>query len=68
MQRVGDEVLAYPEKATALGPVKVIPRELAGCTCKSIDLQLQRRHLLLQQRPGGPALKLKKAAQHQAIS
>ena len=30
----------YPEKATVLGPVKVIPRELPGVTCKSIDITL----------------------------
>lgn len=41
MQRVveGDGPL-YPEKATVLGPVEVIPRELPGLTCKSIDLTL----------------------------
>ncbi len=40
MQRLGDEALPYPEKATVLGPVKVIPRELPGVTCTAIDLQL----------------------------
>jgi acyl transferase domain-containing protein/thioesterase domain-containing protein/acyl carrier protein len=30
----------YPEKATALGPIEVIPRELPGVTCKSIDVTL----------------------------
>jgi len=40
MQQVGDEALPYPEKAAALGPVQVIPRELPGITCSSIDLAL----------------------------
>jgi acyl transferase domain-containing protein/thioesterase domain-containing protein len=40
MQQVVDEPLPYPEKATVLGPVKVIPREMPGFTCSSIDLSL----------------------------
>jgi NAD(P)-dependent dehydrogenase (short-subunit alcohol dehydrogenase family) len=43
MQGVDDEAVAYPEKATALGPVKVIPRELPGVTCRSIDVRLPAR-------------------------
>jgi acyl transferase domain-containing protein len=44
VQRVeGDEGPFYPEKATVLGPVQVIPRELEGVTCKSIDVHLARR-------------------------
>ena len=35
-----DDAVLYPEKATALGPVKVIPRELPGVTCRSIDVRL----------------------------
>lgn len=43
-QSIGPEdPVRYPEKATALGPVKVIPRELPGVTCKSIDVALPRR-------------------------
>jgi acyl transferase domain-containing protein/thioesterase domain-containing protein len=38
MQRVDDEVLRYPEKATVLGPVGVIPQELPQLTLQSIDL------------------------------
>ena len=38
MQRVGDEALRYPEKATVLGPVGVIPQELPALTLQSIDL------------------------------
>ena len=33
MAQVADEALPYPEKATLLGPVKVVPRELEGLTC-----------------------------------
>jgi acyl transferase domain-containing protein/thioesterase domain-containing protein len=40
MQQMRDEALRYPEKATALGPIKVVPRELPGVTCSSIDLDL----------------------------
>ena len=40
MQQVtGDEELS-PEKATVLGPCKVIPQEYAQITCRSIDLAL----------------------------
>lgn len=41
MQRVLDEPLRYPEKATVLGPCKVIPREFPGIRCTSIDLTLE---------------------------
>ncbi|MGA9526404.1 MAG: type I polyketide synthase, partial [Myxococcaceae bacterium] len=40
MQRLGDELLPYPEKAMVLGPAKVLPRELPGVTCTVIDVQL----------------------------
>ncbi|MEE9385053.1 MAG: beta-ketoacyl synthase N-terminal-like domain-containing protein [Nannocystaceae bacterium] len=40
MQRVEDEGLPYPEKATVLGPVRVIPREYPGTTASSIDVEL----------------------------
>jgi len=36
---MGDPVL-HPEKATVLGPVKVIPREFPDLLCKSVDLNL----------------------------
>jgi acyl transferase domain-containing protein len=39
MQKVGDARLLYPDQATVLGPCKVIPRELPGVTCASIDLE-----------------------------
>ena len=35
-----DEVAAFPEKATLLGPIRVIPHEFAGVRCQSIDLAL----------------------------
>jgi len=38
MQRVAGEELRYPEKATLLGPVRVVPRELPGVTCSSVDV------------------------------
>jgi acyl transferase domain-containing protein/thioesterase domain-containing protein len=40
MQRVADESLPYPEKATVLGPAKVMPKELQGVTVRVIDLEL----------------------------
>jgi acyl transferase domain-containing protein/thioesterase domain-containing protein len=40
MQQVQEEPLPYPEKATALGPCKVIPREFSGVSCSSVDVSL----------------------------
>jgi acyl transferase domain-containing protein/thioesterase domain-containing protein/acyl carrier protein len=37
---VNGEVLLYPEKATLRGPVKVIPREMAGVTATMVDVEL----------------------------
>ncbi|MFK7897288.1 MAG: SDR family NAD(P)-dependent oxidoreductase [Myxococcota bacterium] len=47
----------YPEKATVLGPVQVIPREIPGLTCKSIDVTLPKagRDALLGRLLGGKA-------------
>ena len=42
MQAIGDELLRDPEKATVLGPVRVIPQELPGLSCQSIDVALPR--------------------------
>lgn len=39
-QRVGDEALLFPDKATALGPCAVIPREFPNVTCAFIDVDL----------------------------
>jgi acyl transferase domain-containing protein/thioesterase domain-containing protein/acyl carrier protein len=38
--QVRDEALLYPEKATVAGPARVIPRELPGVTCRTIDVTL----------------------------
>ena len=38
--QVKDEGLPYPEKAAVAGPVKVIPRELPGVTCATLDVVL----------------------------
>lgn len=38
--QVRDEPIAHPEKATALGPLRVIPRELPGVTCSQLDVEL----------------------------
>ena len=38
MQQVAQEAVPYPEKATLLGPCKVMPREYPGVLCKSIDI------------------------------
>lgn len=43
----GDESLAYPDKATVLGPVRVLPRELEGATASAIDVRLPRRNAQL---------------------
>ncbi len=40
MQRVDKEPLPYPEKATVLGPILTIPKEMPGVTIRLIDLQL----------------------------
>ncbi|MFM9994462.1 MAG: type I polyketide synthase [Phycisphaerales bacterium] len=40
MQSVASELIPYPEKATLLGPARVIPREFHGVTCRSLDLVL----------------------------
>ena len=39
-QRVDDEQVPYPDKATLLGPVKVMPREFPGVSCRLVDLPL----------------------------
>ncbi|MFV0245147.1 MAG: type I polyketide synthase [Qingshengfaniella sp.] len=38
--QVRDEPVPYPEKATLLGPVQVIPREFDGLTCRMVDIDL----------------------------
>ncbi|WP_420643165.1 SDR family NAD(P)-dependent oxidoreductase [Candidatus Leptofilum sp.] len=39
-QRVDNEQVPYPDKATLLGPIKVIPREFPGVTARLVDLAL----------------------------
>ncbi|MEZ5458842.1 MAG: type I polyketide synthase [Steroidobacteraceae bacterium] len=38
--RVADEAAPYPDKATALGPVAVIPREFPNIQCRFVDVSL----------------------------
>ncbi|MFN4156887.1 MAG: type I polyketide synthase [Gemmobacter sp.] len=38
--RVKAEALPYPEKATLAGPARVMPREVPGLTCTTVDLVL----------------------------
>ena len=38
MQRVFDDEVSRPEKATILGPVRVVPKEFPGIRCRSIDV------------------------------
>jgi acyl transferase domain-containing protein/thioesterase domain-containing protein/acyl carrier protein len=38
--QVKDEPLPHPEKATAAGPLRTIPRELPGLTCTALDVVL----------------------------
>ncbi|MCY9513728.1 hybrid non-ribosomal peptide synthetase/type I polyketide synthase [Paenibacillus apiarius] len=40
MQAIAGESVLYPEKATALGPCRVIPQELPHIQCRSIDIVL----------------------------
>ncbi len=40
MLRIGQEAAPYPDKATALGPCSVIPREFSNITCSFIDVSL----------------------------
>lgn len=39
-QRVGDEPVPFPDRATVLGPVRVMPRELEDVTAAAIDVRL----------------------------
>ncbi|WP_272860414.1 type I polyketide synthase [Paracoccus stylophorae] len=38
--QIRSEALPHPEKATIAGPLRVMPRELPGVTCSSLDLTL----------------------------
>ncbi len=39
--QVQDEPLPYPAKTTVMGPVRVIPHELPGVTCATLDIPLR---------------------------
>ena len=41
MQQVAEEPVRDPARAVLLGPARVIPKELPGITCRSIDLDLE---------------------------
>ena len=41
MQQVADEPVRDPERAVLLGPARVIPVELPGMTCRSIDVETE---------------------------
>ncbi|WP_333792892.1 type I polyketide synthase [Hyphomicrobium sp.] len=43
MQRVGDEPLPYPEKATVLGPAQVLPREMPNVSVRVVDIPMHQR-------------------------
>ena len=53
MQEVAGEEWLCPEKATLIGPVKVIPREYSNITCLSVDIVIpqstHRKEILLDQ-------------------
>jgi acyl transferase domain-containing protein/thioesterase domain-containing protein/acyl carrier protein len=38
--QVRKEPLAYPEKSTILGPIRIIPREFPGITCAALDVDI----------------------------
>jgi len=40
VQRVRSEIAAHPDKATALGPCAVIPREFPHITCRFVDVEI----------------------------
>ena len=57
MQRLGDEPLPYPEKATILGPGLTIPKEMAGVSVRMIDLDFAKtKATLTKHREQNPAL------------
>lgn len=49
MQSIAGEKELYPEKATVLGPCKVIPQEYPNIACRSIDVVLQSGARLVSQ-------------------
>ncbi len=41
MQRVHEEAIQNPARAVLLGPARVIPKELPGITCRSLDVEFK---------------------------
>lgn len=46
MHCISGETGIYPEKATVLGPCKVIPREIANISCRCIDIRISENSAL----------------------
>ncbi|MCC5992571.1 MAG: SDR family NAD(P)-dependent oxidoreductase [Rhodobacteraceae bacterium] len=44
-QALGDEALAHPEKALIQGPARVAPREIAGLSCATLDIDPREKGL-----------------------
>jgi acyl transferase domain-containing protein/acyl carrier protein len=44
MQQVSEEAVRHPDRAVLLGPARVIPAELPGITCRSIDVDFVGEH------------------------
>ena len=42
LQKVSEESIRNPSRAVLFGPARVIPKELPGVTCRSIDVDLER--------------------------
>ncbi|TDE35589.1 type I polyketide synthase [Antarcticimicrobium sediminis] len=57
-----DEGLPYPEKALISGPAGVLPRELPGVTCSTVDLRLPERA------EGGLLSRLRRDAPHDPLA
>lgn len=50
LHAVCGERFVYPEKATVLGPCRVIPQEFSGARCRSIDIDLSSRNTVRDHR------------------
>ena len=50
IQSITAEEMLCPEKATVLGPVKVIPQEYSNISCRSIDVALPRQGSWLEEK------------------
>ncbi len=45
MQQVYEEAIHNPARAVSLGPARVIPKELPGIICRSVDVDLEGSHV-----------------------